>query len=405
MRKIEKYAELVMKTGLNIQERQNVLITSPIETAEFARLAMQAAYDLGARKVKIKWTDEESTRISLIHSDDDVFEKCPDSIIKEYQEYVDEKTALLSISASDPEALKGVDPERLMKNQRVMGQALRFFQEKAMANELAWCVVSVPTEKWAKKVFNGSEDAVDQMWEAIYNACRIDTVNPIEAWEKHLEDLSRRSKFMNDANFKSLHFKNSRGTDLEIQLVENHIWAGGAENTVDGTRFVANLPTEEIFTMPKADGVNGIVYSSKPLIYNGNIIDEFHLVFENGKVIDYKANVGEEFLSKMLEVDEGAKRLGEVALVQYDSPISNANILFMNTLFDENASCHLALGRAYPINLRESHTMLKEELQKAGANDSLIHEDFMIGTADLCVSAQKFDGTVIDIFKDGNFVI
>lgn len=407
MDNLRKYAKLIINIGINIQKGQNLVINSPVETAEFARMLTEEAYLSGAREVFVRWNDDAITKLKLLNDAEEVIDEFPSWLKEFFNCYSNKNTAFLSISASDPEALKGVSPERLIKQQKVSSIGLKDYIGKIMSHELSWCVVSIPTINWAKKVYpNVSEkEAVEKLWNAIFNATRINEENPVESWKIHLERLKTHREFMNKEQFKSLHFKSNNGTDLIVELVENHIWGGGSDENKNGVEFVANIPTEEIFTMPKKNGVNGIVYSSKPLVYNGNLIDEFVLTFKNGKVTESFAKVGNDILKELINADEGASRLGEVALVQYDSPISNVNTLFYKTLYDENASCHLAFGKAYPSNLKDSDKLTKEQLEEIGMNDSVIHVDFMVGTKDLNVIGIKQDGSTKDIFKNGNFVI
>ena len=283
--------------------------------------------------------------------------------------------------------------------------ALKEYSEAATANKVRWCVLSYPTLAWAKKVFPDATDAeaLTKLGDAIISAVRVDTADPVEAWNNHNATLAKSLDFMNKNNFKSLHLKSSNGTDLTVELPENHYWAGGSEADTKGILFNANMPTEEVFTLPKRTGVNGIVFSSKPLSYNGNLINDFSITFKDGKAIDFDAKEGKEVLSQLLDTDEGARYLGEIALVPFDSPISNSNLIFYNTLFDENAACHLAFGRAYPC-IKGSENLSEEQLKELGVNDSLIHVDFMIGTADLEVTGYTNDGTEVSVFKNGNWV-
>lgn len=402
---LEKYARLIIKTGLNIQKEQTLVITSPIECAYFTRIIAEVAYKEGARDVIINWKDELFSKIRFLHAPEEVFEVFPDWQKDFYMSYVRKGAAFLSIAASDPELLKEVSPERLAKAQKTSNTALQEYRERLMSNKNVWSVVSIPTVSWAKKVFAGlsDEEAVHKLWQAIYDAVRVNTTDPVAAWEEHKTNLKRSLDFLNSHKFKLLRYKNSLGTDVTIELPENHIWLGGSEFTPEGVEFIANMPTEEVFTLPKKSGVNGKVVSSKPLNYNGNLIEDFTLTFKDGKVVEYSAGKGAEMLKKLVETDEGASYLGEVALVPYASPISQSNILFFNTLFDENASCHLAFGKAYPVCIDGGENMSKEELTKSGVNDSLVHEDFMIGTADLEITGVTGDGREVPVFKQGNF--
>lgn len=402
---LEKYAQLIVKTGINIQKDQILVITTPIECASFARLIAKIAYEEGAKDVVMNWRDELFSKIRFTHGPEEIFEEFPSWQKELYISYTKEGAAFLSISASDPELMKDVDPERMAKAEKARSIALKEYYEQLMANKNVWCVASVPTPAWAAKVFPGlsEEDAVEKLWETICKTVRADQEDPVTAWEAHKNNLKEKMAFLNKNQFKMLHYKNSLGTDLRIELPEGHLWLGGSDYTPGGVEFIANMPTEEIFTLPKKTGVNGTVVSSMPLNYNGNLIDEFSFAFKDGKVVDFSAKKGYDVLKKLLETDEGALYLGEVALVPYDSPISNLNILFYNTLFDENASCHLAIGKAYPVCIKGGEDMSEAELEKAGVNDSLTHEDFMIGTADLEIMGTTIDGREIPIFKNGNF--
>ena len=402
---LEKYARLIVKTGINIQKNQNLVIFSPIECASFTRIIAEQAYIEGARDVVISWKDELFSKIRYIHGPEEIFEEFPEWQKEFYLSHVHQGAAFLTISASDPELMKDVKPERLAKARKASSTALEEYREKLMSNENAWCVVSIPTEAWAKKVFAGlkAEEAVEKLWQAIFSTVRVDQEDPVAAWEIHKNNLKKRMDFLNSKHFRLLHFKSKLGTDLTIELPKGHKWLGGADYTSEGVEFIANMPTEEVFTLPKRTGVNGKVVSSKPLNYNGNLIEEFSLTFQEGRVVDFTAARGYETLKSLLETDEGARHLGEVALVPYDSPISNSNILFYNTLFDENASCHLALGKAYPVSIENGERMRKEELAALGVNDSLVHEDFMIGTEDLEIMGTTASGEEIPIFMKGNF--
>lgn len=404
---LEKYANLIVKTGLNLQPKQILVITAPIECASFVRLVSRLAYEAGAQDVVIQWKDELFSKIRYLHAPEEVFEEFPEWQKEFYLFYVHQGAAFLSISASDPELMRDVDPKRMTKSQKASSSALKAFRERLMSNKNVWCIVSIPTTSWAKKVFPhlSEEESIEKLWETILKTVRVDTENPEVSWDEHKTNLRKRMDFLNSLALKSLHYTNSLGTDLRIELPKNHIWLGGSEFTPEGIEFIANMPTEEVFTLPIKTGVNGKAVSSMPLNYNGNLIEQFSLTFKDGKVVDYSAAQGYETLKTIIETDEGSHFLGEVALVPYDSPISNSNILFYNTLFDENASCHLALGKAYPVCLKNSENMNQENFVKLGVNDSLIHVDFMIGTSDLGILGRTSDDKQITIFKNGNFVL
>ena len=409
MDKLEKYASAVVRIGVNIQKGQKLAIMCPVDCAYFGRLLMEQAYKAGAEDVMIRWNDEKSARIDYLLAPDSNFGNEYDYEHALIKHLTDENYNVISVVASDPEILNGVDPERITKNQKVGAKVRKPFSDNIMASNVQWTIAAIPSPAWAKKVFpqaTSTESAMEQMWEAIYTAARIDDNDPIDNWKAHIANLADKSKKLNDFNFKFLHFKNSKGTDLKIEFSPGHYWLACGEKAKTGNNFVANMPTEEVFTAPHKDGANGIVYSTKPLVYMGDVIDEFWLKFENGKVVEYKAEKGHHLLEKLMTVEANSDRLGEVALVPHDSPISNSGILWFNTLYDENASCHLALGRAYPTTHRDTEGLSDDELsEKCGLNQSLTHNDFMIGSADMEIVGIKADGSEVQVFSKGNFVI
>lgn len=400
-----KYASLAVNIGVNIQKDTILVISSPIETAEFARLITEEAYKSGAKDVIVHYGDQKLTKIKLENSSLETISNIPEWQAESYNYYARQEACFISISASDPDGLKGVPVEKIGASQKARTSALKEYFDNSMSNKCRWCVLSVPTLSWAKKVFPkvSDDEAMESLWDVIFKTVRVDTENPVNAWKKHNAYLEEKIKFMNNNNFKSVHLKSANGTDLNIELPEGHIWAGGSEGDVNGIPFNANIPTEEVFTLPKKTGVNGIVYSSKPLSYGGNLIDNFSITFKDGKAIDFTAETGYDVLKQMLESDEGAKYLGEVAFVPYNSPISNSKLIFFNTLFDENAACHLAFGRAYESCVKDADKYSEEELEKIGVNNSVIHVDFMIGTSDLEITGINKNGETIQIFSNGNW--
>lgn len=401
---LEKYAYLAVKVGINIKKNQTLVINSPIKCAPFARLAAKCAYELGAKNVHVEWNDEDLALIKYLNAPSDSFKEFSKWKASEYEDLAKNGAAFLSISASNPELLKNVDAKKVADANKARGMALKNYTKYIMNSTVSWCVISIPTNEWASKVFPNLEGkcATEKLWDAIFKIVRIDTEDPIKAWDTHLNNLSKKVDFLNSKNLKQLHFV-SKDTDLYVTLPKNHIWEGGGEYDSTGTYFVANMPTEEVFTLPLRNGVNGYVKNTKPLNYSGNLIDDFTLTFKDGKVVDCSAKEGYDTLKKLIDTDEGSHYLGEVALVPYDSPISNSNIIFYNTLFDENASCHLALGEAYPSCIKNGSTMSEEELKKEGANSSLTHVDFMVGSSDLDIIGETRDGKSIQIFKNGNW--
>lgn len=404
--KLQEYARLLVEVGVNIQKGQRLILRAPVECAGFARLCAAAAYAAGCKEVVMDWRDDFMTRQKYLYADDEIFDTVPEWSKHFFNDYAEEGAGLLAISASDPENLKGVDPDRLVRATRSSSEALKTFYRLQMSNAIPWCIGAMPIPSWAEKVFPGEEKAVEKLWDAIFASVRITgDGTAVDKWKAHLAMLEDRKNKLNKYHFKSLRYTNSLGTDLTIELPEKHLWAAGDGSTHKGQHFIANIPTEEIFTAPKKDGINGVIYSSLPLCHDGNIIDKFFFRVEKGKIVEAGAEVGEETLQAAITVDEGASYFGEVALVPYDSPISNQKILFYNTLFDENASCHLAFGEAYPECVEGGAEMEKEQLAELGLNDSITHVDFMVGTADLSIVGTTWDGEEIPVFVNGNFAI
>lgn len=405
---LKKFAKLAVEVGANVQKGQLVWINSSTETKELARLITNAAYEAGAAKVQVQWSDDYVSRTSYDKMRIEDLEEVPQWNIDKLQYFIDNNGCVISITSPIPGLNAGIDPVKMQKAGIARSKAMEFYRNHMMGNHAQWTIVAAPNPVWAEKVFPElqGEEAVEALWDAILSASRVTESNdPIQEWAEHNKRLLSHNKVLNDYNFDTLHFTNNLGTDLTIKLVDNHVWAGGGEDSTKGVYFNPNIPTEENFTMPDKFGVNGKVVATKPLNYQGNLIENFWLEFKDGKVVDYGAEKQLETLKNLVELDEGSSRLGEVALISYDSPISNSNILFYNTLFDENASCHLALGRAYPMNVKGGTEMSKEELEQAGANLSMAHSDFMFGSEDLEIVGTQKDGTKVQIFKDGNFVI
>lgn len=406
---LRKYAALAVRTGINIQEGQMLVIQAGTESNYFVRLCVEEAYQAGAKKVYVQWNDDAISRMDYEYQSVETLEDVEDWTLARIQSYMDAGAARLSVYAPTPGLLAEIDPEKVKRAQIAVQskEVVQKFRQYSMGNRSQWSLVSIPSVGWATKVFPDldEKEAIDQLWDAILQAVRIDEDNnPVTDWALHNERLHKQNMILNDYNFKSLHFKNGLGTDLVVGLAKDHIWAGGSEVAANGFEFNPNLPTEESFTMPDKNNVNGIVYSTKPLNYGGRLIDEFWLKFENGKVVDHGAKKELEALTNLLNFDEGSRRIGEIALISHDSPISNSNILFLNTLFDENASCHMALGAAYPMNIKGGLDMSEEELAQTDANRSSQHEDFMFGSADMEIIGETHDGKQVLVFEKGDFV-
>lgn len=407
LKMLEEYAHLLIEVGLNLQKGQYLVINSPVICADFARLCVKAAYEVGAKQVIMQWRDDFVSRQYYLNAADEVFDQVFQWDVDRNLGLAKLNAARLSISASDPELLKGVDPSRLEREDKAVGEANREYHEMMMNSSFPWCVASIPVPSWAKKVFPElpEDEAMERLWQEILKAVRIDSNGgAVERWRKHCEYLKQKRELLNEYNFKFLHYTNSLGTDLMVELPEDHIWMAGSELSKSGIEFVANMPTEEVFTAPKRDGVNGKIVASRPLVEGGNIIDGFYMILKDGVITEVHAEKGEEYLKKAISIDEGASRFGEVALVPYDSPISNSGVLFYNTLFDENASCHFAFGAAYPC-VKDGDKMTSEQLLERGLNDSITHCDFMVGTEDLSIIGITHDGKRIAVFENGNFAI
>lgn len=402
---LKKYATLAVKMGVNIQTHDTLVINSPIDCSEFARAIATAAYKEGAKNVVVHYNDQKMQKIILNNSSIETLSDVPSWVSESYNSYARDGANFISISSSDPDAFKGVPVEKIAATQKAKQLALKEYYEKAMSNKVRWCVLSVPSEAWASKIFPELtiEEAMEKLWIVIFSVVRVDTEDPVEAWVNHNKNLNEKISFLNKNSFETLHYKNNKGTNLTVELPTGHLWLGGGEKSTSGIEFNANMPTEEVFTLPKRDGVNGTVVSSKPLSYGGNLINDFSLTFKDGKVIDFSAKEGRDVLKQLLDSDESAKYLGEVALVPVDSPISNSGIVFYNTLFDENAACHFAFGKAYPCCLAGGTEMTDEELAKNNANNSIIHVDFMIGTDDLEITGITKNKDSVTIFKNGNW--
>lgn len=407
LKKLENYAKLAVEFGVNVQNGEDVLINSSIEDPSLARLITKYAYEKGARKVTINWKDEEITKLDYKYQDQETLNEVPDYVIeKNIYQLEKHRSNRVSIIGDDPDLLKGLDQKKIAEAVRENSLKLKDFVKYTMNDMVSWLVIAYPTKKWSKKIFPDLKEdaAVDKLWELIFDVCRIDEdwEKTKKNWEEHIGLLNEKADFLNSHQFDEVHYKSENGTDLRVKLPKNHIWMSASSKNEKGDVFLPNIPTEEVFTSPQYDGVDGRLVAVKPLVYNGVIIDKFEFTFKDGLVVDFKAEVGYDTLKEMLESDENAKRLGEIALVPYHSPINESNVLFFNTLFDENASCHFALGKAYPTTIKGGTEVNDDDLHTIGINDSLIHEDFMVGAKDLEIKAYK-DGEEFDIFKDGNW--
>lgn len=405
--KLQQYAQLLVKVGMNVQQGQPVFIRSSVEALELTHLIVKEAYQAGASDVRVVYADPTLKRLKFEHESVDHFvnHEVKQYDIDERMDYVQRGAANLALLTEDPDLLNGIDSEKLKAYQFQYAKGFKGYMEASQKNSFPWVVAAFPSKNWAKRVYPdlSEDEAYAKFIDEIFEIVRVDGNDPVENWRKHVDELSVHAKRMQDKNYQALHYV-SEGTDLVVGLAKDHIWED-ATSYVNGDQqaFIANIPTEEVFTAPDRNNVNGYVTNKLPLSYNGTIIDGFTLTFKDGVITDFKAKQGEEVLRDLINTDEGSKRLGEVALVPHDSPISNRNTIFYNTLFDENASCHLAIGSAYGFNVKGGTEMSTEEKVAHGLNDSNVHEDFMIGSADLTIYGILQDGTKELVFENGNW--
>lgn len=403
---LQKYAELAVRAGADVQKGQLLVIAAPVGCAEFVRLCVEEAYRAGACEVEVMWGDEQVARLRYEYEGEETLARFPAWQVERKREQVERKCAYLYIDAETPGLLAHIEGAKLQSANLARRTALEPFQFYTMSNHGQWSIVAFPTLAWAKKVFPGEEDeaALDKLWAAVLMSVRLTADNdPAAEWKRHNAILAANCDRLNEYAFRALHFTNGLGTDLRLELVKDHVWAGGGAVTPGGVFFNPNMPTEEVFSMPYKFGVNGTVAATKPLNYQGKLIESFVLTFRDGRVVDYRAERGEDALKNLLTADEGSCYLGEVALVPHQSPISRSGILFLNTLFDENASCHLALGQAYPENVKGGADMSRAELDAMGSNYSKEHCDFMFGSADMRVMGIREDGSTVTVFDHGAF--
>ncbi|KAB8127139.1 aminopeptidase [Gracilibacillus oryzae] len=402
---LEKYADLALQTGVNLQKGQGLLLQAPIEAIELVRIVVRKAYEMGAKNVHVEWKDDELTYLKMKHAPMSVLETFPEWRKEAMTSMVKEGYAVLNIYGENPDLLQDIDGKRMAAVMKVSSEALKEYRDYMMNDRARWSIVGYPAKDWAVKIYPELEldEAQQKLWQEIFRIARVDQEDPIKAWEDHNQTLRNAREYLNEKKYKELHFT-AEGTDLTIGLTEGHIWHGGAAKATDGVSFNPNIPTEEVFTMPHKYKVNGTVASTKPLSFQGQLIENFTLTFKDGRVVDYTCEKGEEALKNLLEADsDGAARLGEVALVPHESPVSQSGLIFFNTLFDENASCHIALGKAYPTNIEGGSDMDEAAMDANGVNDSIVHEDFMIGSEKMNIDGITETGEREAIFRNGTW--
>lgn len=403
--KLDKYADIIVKIGANVQKNQKVWVNCSTESLPLVYKIVEKSYELGASDVNVKIKDDKITRLSALNQSDELYSTIHQWEIDERNYYLDNNVVFIHILGSSPKLLEGVSSEKLAKYAKNAGLAFEKYRKHVMDDINSWTIASYPSKEWSKVVFPDIEDedrAQAKLFDLIMEVTRVNTDDPVKAWEEHYNKLTKRATYLNNKAYKSLHYT-SDGTDIVVGLPKNHIWiAAGAKNE-KGTSFLPNIPTEEIFTAGDKYRCDGYISNKKPLSYQGNIIDGFKLTFKDGKVVEFEAEKGYDVLKSLLTLDDGSSRIGEVALVPNDSPISNSDVLFFQTLFDENASNHLALGEAYATNVLNGTKMTNEELDKAGINKSVAHVDFMVGDSEMDIDGIKEDGTREPLFIKGNW--
>ncbi len=402
--RLRKYAELIARSGVNVQKGQEVIITAELDQPEFVKTVVEECYRAGAKKVSVDWSYQPLTKLHVRYCKDSVLGTLEKWQIEKWEHQAEVLPCKIYLLSEDPDGLNGINQKKYAKMMAARSKQIKPIRSR-MENKYQWCIAAVPSKAWAKKVFPGerTSTAIEKLWEAILSTSRVND-NPIEAWAAHNEDLAKRCDYLNSLGIKELKFNSSNGTDLRVGLLSEALFMGGGEYTMGSkVYFNPNIPSEEVYTSPRMGDADGIVYSSKPLSYGGQLIDKFWLKFEGGRVVDCGAKENEGLLRELIAMDEGASRLGECALVPYTSPIRETELLFYNTLFDENAACHLALGIGYTNVLRDYDKYTDKEAHDMGINDSIIHEDFMIGTKDMSIKGVLADGSEVDIFRNGEW--
>ena len=400
---LREYARLIVRRGVNVQKGQEVLIYAGLDQPEFVAMVVEEAYKAKARKVTVQWDYQPLDKLHYRYRTLKTLGTVEEWEKARQEHYCEALPCRIYLESDDPDGLKGINMEKMAKARQMQYPILKPYRDRR-ENKDQWCIAAVPGAAWAKKVFPGmrTSTAMEKLWEAILTTSRV-TDDPVKAWDEHNADLQGRCDYLNSLHIRSLHYTAENGTDLTVGMIPEAVWCGGGETSLQGIFFNPNIPTEECFISPMRGQAEGIVYASKPLSYRGQLIENFSVRFENGKVVEVKAEKGEELLKTMVSMDEGAAYLGECALVPQKSPISESGLLFYNTLFDENAACHLALGMGFADTIRDFQNKTLDECRALGVNDSMIHEDFMIGCDSMNIDAICEDGKVVPIFRGGNW--
>lgn len=400
---LRKYAQLIAQTGVNVQPGQEVFIAADLDQPEFVKMLVEECYKRKAKKVVVDWSYQPLQKLHYRYRTMTTLSKLDNYEEARWQHYVDTIPCRIYLLSEDPDGLNGINQEKMAKSQQRLYPTIRKYRDQ-IENKYQWCIAAVPGAAWAKKLFPGlrTSQAMEKLWEAILSTSRVDE-DPLAAWDAHNQDLHDRCQYLNSLHLRQLKYKSANGTDLTVGLIPEGQFCGGGETSLQGIFFNPNIPTEECFTSPMKGQAEGIVYSTKPLSYQGQLIDEFWIRFHEGKAVEWNAQVNNDLLTKLITMDQGSCYLGECALVPFDSPINQSGLLFYNTLFDENACCHLALGMGFADTIRDFQSKTLEECRSLGVNDSMVHEDFMIGSAELSIDGVCQDGKTVPLFRNGTW--
>ena len=404
---LQLYADFIVKVGVNVRPRQNFIVRCPVTMPDFAHACVRAGYEAGAKTVVVRWEDDKLTRLNMELADEKDLTAMKPYELRSYLDYAEDPDGCctLAIHAADPEALAGLDAGKINRVNLARRTFMKPWQEYTMNDRVQWCVAAVPAPGWAAKVFPDlpQDEAVEKLWQVIFEVCRVTGGDPVGEWQQHVAKMSARRDRLNEWQLDSVHLQSANGTDLTIGVADDAVWEGASSKTDRGFEFIANVPTEEVFCAPHRDRVNGTVYGTKPYVYNGQLIKGWHVTFKDGKVIEQGAEENAALLAELLSTDENANRIGEIAFVPASSPINQSGVLFFNTLFDENAACHIAFGAGYPTNIRNGSAQTRAQLLEKGLNDSAIHEDVMIGAPDTRITGLTKDGREVLIFDGGEW--
>ena len=406
---LKKYADFIVRVGVNVQPGQTLIINASLNAAELVRPCVRSAFEAGARDVRVDWSDDEVARTRLELGAEEALCDVKPYVLRSYLDFAESEggVCVLHLLADDPEVFAGLDAGKINRIGLARRKALEQWRVYTMNDKVQWCIAAMPCKAWAQMIYPELpvDEAIEKLWAVIFDVCRVTGGDPVGEWRGHLDKLVTLKDKMNALDLESLHFTSSNGTDLTVGIAEKAIWESACSYNERGTVFLPNIPTEEVFTAPHKDKVDGIVYGTKPYAYNGQLIDGFWVRFENGKVVEHGAAKNADLLGELLDSDEGARRIGEVALVPASSPINRSGLLFYNTLFDENAACHIAFGDSYPGTVEGGKEMTDEQRAAHGMNKSDIHEDVMVGAEDTDIVGTTRDGRTVQIFKNGEWVL